>query len=139
MRDSIVNRTSKKIKREANFGLLFSHYIKAYPEIETATFELKQTNKDSIAFSAVKDHQIAWLKASVQGTFLYKPPDDSRGIKPCDYILIRKAKDAYIVIKYPAFFAVISVFVFEKESQTSLRRSLTSNRAQEIAHIVVHI
>lgn len=127
-----------KRKREAKCGLIFSHFIKANPQFETSAFELKQTRTDSIPFNSVAPHQIQWLKASVDGTFLYKIPDDSRGIKPCDYVLIRRAERAFVVIFFPTFFCFIDVHTFENQSNTSKRRSLTSTVAKEIAYLVVH-
>lgn len=121
-------------KREADFTTLFRHWLKKYP-MESACFELKQTTKDSIAFSAVKEHQLDALKAVVTG-FSYKIPDDSRGIKPFDIVYLNRAL-SFVVIRYPKFFCLINVWDFVDEKERSKRKSLTSKRAQEIAVKVV--
>ncbi len=125
------------IKRESKFTTLFRHWLMANP-MWSAAFELKQTTTDSIPFSDVKEHQIDALLAVSEGVkgLLYKAPDDSRGIKPCDLLYLRNA-DAYVVIKYPNGFVLIDVDNFVKESKKSKRRSLTWDRAKQIAYQVV--
>lgn len=121
------------MKREANFQRMFNHWLKEkYGQIfvfklpdcgyqnpfdvfsvdakgKFSAWELKQTQTDSIPFSAVMDHQIKALEIV----------------------------DGYIAIKYPSFFCVINVHVFVEEKKKSDRKSLTSSRAKEIAHLVV--
>jgi penicillin-binding protein-related factor A (putative recombinase) len=129
----------KRIKREANFGLRFRHWALAHKHLfsKTTNFELKQTLTDSISFASVKEHQISWLNATKEYA-MYKPPDDSIGYKPFDYTLYIKC-NAFVVIRYPDFFVLIESAVFEKESVKSKRRSLTSERAKEIAWIIVDL
>lgn len=120
-------------KREADFGLLFRHWLKANPLRTSCAFELKQTTEDSLPFSSVKEHQIDALMASWSyNGLLYKAPDDSRGIKPFDYFYLRFAQ-AYIVIRYPDCFVLIEPMTFLHEKEKSKRKSLTSARAREIA------
>ena len=123
-------------KKEANFGLIFRAWIEKNPQISGA-FELKQCEK-SLPFSDVKDHQIASLRAVAGKGLLWKIADDSRGIKPFDYFYFRKAK-AYIVIKFSDMFCLIDVNNFVLESFRDGRKSLTSERAKEIAEICVKI
>lgn len=100
---------------------------------ESSVFELKQTTKDSLLFSAVKDHQIAaLLAASGENALIYKAPDDTRNFKPFDLFYMRRC-GAYIVIKYPKVFCVIRVTMFLYEKRISDRKSLTSERAIEIS------
>jgi len=124
------------IKRESKATLLFRHYLKANP-MDSAAFELKQTITDSIPFSDVQEHQITALLAvkSSKG-LLYKAPDDSRGIKPFDLFYLR-GEGAYVVIKFPEFFAIIDVDIFIKEKNRSKRKSLLSKRAEEISEKIV--
>ncbi len=120
-------------KREAEFGVLFRHWLKANPMYSCA-FELKQTTTDRLPFSAVKQHQIEALWAvKFNKGILYKIPDDSRGIKPFDMFYLRNA-EAYIVIKYPNFFVLIDpeTFILERDVLNK-EKSLTSKRAKEIA------
>lgn len=125
------------IKREQQFTLQFRHWIKANPQPLCCAFELKQTTADSIPFSAVQEHQLDALIASAsEKGLLWKLPDDSRGIKPFDMFYLTRA-DGYVVIKYPDFFCLIGVYEFIKEKALSKRKSLTADRAREIAYIVI--
>lgn len=129
------------MKREAAFTLLFRHWLKENPlhRVTGAAFELKQTTGTSLPFSAVEDHQLEALAAAwgPEG-LIYKISDESRGYKPCDMVYLRLAS-AYIVIKYPGFFCLISASVFGAEKRTSKRKSLTAERAREIAEKVVEL
>lgn len=127
------------IKREQKFGQLFRHWLMSNPLrfSNGAVFELKQTST-SLPFDAVKEHQIAALVAASEGNkgLLYKAPDDSRGIKPFDFFFSINTP-AYVVIKYPKHFEVISVGTFILEKNRSKKKSLTSQRAREISTISV--
>lgn len=126
-------------KREANFTLLFRHWIKAHADFfSSAAFELKQTTTNSLPFSDVQEHQRDALEAACLSPhgLLYKAPDDSRGIKPFDLFYLRYA-EAYVVIKYPDCFVIIDSEEFESEKISSKRKSLTSERAKEIARTIV--
>lgn len=123
------------VKREANFGTLFRHWIKANP-MQSGAFELKQTRSNALAFSAVQEHQLHALQAAKQHGLLYKAPDDSAGVKPFDYFYLRHAY-AWVVIKYPKCFCIIDVDMFEYEMRASTRKSLTLQRAQEIAYLTI--
>ena len=123
------------IKREAKATVLFRHWLKANPAAfpYSCAFELKQTTGSSLRFDAVEDHQIAALEAANSDKgILYKAPDDSRGVKPFDLFLLKDVP-AFIVIKYPSKFEVISVAQFKRERAKSKARSLTANRASEIS------
>lgn len=129
-------------KHEAKFGMLFRHWIFANPMFPAA-FELKQTNGDSIPFSAVPEHQLdALIAAENNKGILYKAPDDSRGVKPFDYFYLNNA-DGFVVIRYPTHFVMIRVLDFKTERDKSQkegeRKSLTFQRAKEIAYKVVKI
>ena len=124
-------------KREAQFTLLFRAWLKSKP-FHSATLELKQTQSDSIPFNAVKPHQIhALLASQSERGLLYKIPDDSRGIKPCDMVYLQNVT-GYVVIKYPKLFVLIKVDSFIKEQESSPRKSLTVTRACEMAYKVIH-
>lgn len=126
------------IKREANFGTLFRHYMRAHPFAESAAFELKQTREDSLPFSDVQPHQIDALLAVKHSNLLYKAPDDSRGVKPFDFFYMHQAL-AYVVIRYPDFFCIIDIDKFIDEDKRSQRRSLVSFRARQISTLVVEL
>lgn len=125
------------IKSEAKFQSVFSHWVKAEfltdENFGGFAFELKHTRgKNSLPFSAVEDHQLHALLAASGKGFFYKISDESQGYKPFDCFALR-ACEAYIVIKYPSFFVLITVESFIMEKETSKRRSLTEARAKELA------
>lgn len=127
------------IKRESKFGQTFRHWLKSEPLRFSygAAFELKQTST-ALPFDAVEEHQLDALLAVAESDkgMLYKIPDDSRGIKPFDMVFMRKAP-AYVVIKYPKHFEVITVGTFIHEKKISNRKSLTAQRAREISVVSV--
>lgn len=114
------------MKREAKFNTTFNHWLKAklkhifvfkIPDAgyqnpfdvfsvdkygQFHAWELKQTQTDSIPFSAVVDHQVTALEI-VSGM---------------------------VVIKYPKGVAIIPIDIFVDEKKRSERKSLTWERAQ---------
>ncbi len=127
------------IKRESKFQTLFRHWLRANKsKFPSCAFELKQTTTDSLPFTAVAEHQEVAMEAAETEGILYKAPDDSRGSKPFDFFWLREA-DAWVVIRYPNFFCIISRAVFFEEKKISDRKSLISKRAKWIAHIVVEL
>lgn len=125
------------VKREQKFTILFRHWLMANPMWSSA-FELKQTTSDSLPFSDVKEHQLDALLAVANSDkgLLYKAPDDSRGVKPCDLLYLRNA-DAYVVIRFKSGSFGIDVESFIKEKQKSKRKSLTYERTKVIASFVI--
>ncbi len=121
-------------KREANFNTTFNHWLKEVYR-KTACFELKQTQTDSLPFSALQDHQAQSLLQARWETFVFKIPDAGYQ-NPFDCFSLCGVP-AYVVIKYPDFFCLIDIETFQLESSKSKRRSLTAVRAKEIATIVV--
>lgn len=126
------------IKREAHFGTLFRHWLHSQKWLGSAAFELKQTTESSIPFSDLQEHQLDALLAASGVGILYKAPDDSRGIKPFDFFFLQSAQ-AYVVIRYPDFFCLISVMKFMNERDGSNRKSLTEFRARQISTVVVEL
>ncbi len=129
------------MRREANFQTLFRHWFKEHQqEFKSGAFELKQTTTDSLPFSACAEHQIFALQAvqQVNAGLLYKAPDDSRGVKPFDFFFLRDA-ESWVVVRYPKFFCVIDTGYFTDERDWGDRKSLTSERAKQIARYVVPI
>lgn len=127
--------------KESSFGVLFGHWIKAYADkldLQSCTFELKQTSTDSLPFSAVEqgqaDHALAVRWAS-HGA-LIRVASGTAGAP--DYVFYRYAP-AFIAIKYPSGFVLIDIDTFLLEKERSKRRSLTWTRACEIAWKVVQL
>ena len=123
--------------KEADFSLIFRHYLRANP-MPTASFELKDTRgKSSFLMSELSENQIGYARA-IEGNkgVLMRTPAIAEGTP--DYIYLRNTP-AHIAIKYPTFFVIIPIRTFIFEKTRSKRRSLTAERAKEIAHITVHL
>ncbi len=119
------------IKREAKWNTVFNHWIKEKYK-RTACFELKQTETGNIPFSSVKDHQVQALLAASDKGLVFKIPDGSFIQSPFDTFSLFNVP-AFVVIKYPESFELITInnFVFERDKST--RKSLTYERAKAIS------
>jgi hypothetical protein len=128
----------KKNKQlEAKFGIAFRKWLEGHPHM-ACTFEMKDTRgASSLPFSEVKDAQIRWGHAvsSDKGVLMRIEPI-VEGMP--DYAYFRNSP-AYIVVKYPKMFCLISVGTFELESKRSKRRSLTAARARDISILTVDL
>ena len=119
------------LKRESNFAVLFRHWLKANPQ-KSASYELKDTRgKRSFTMSELKQEQIDYALAieSDRGVLL-RTVAVSAGMP--DYIYLRGER-AFIAIRYPEGFVVISIKAFLKERE----KLLTWSRACVIASSVV--
>jgi hypothetical protein len=119
-------------KKEADFGLAFRKWIEARRPFSSAC-ELKQTATDSLPFNALADNQVNWLMslssdkgALVRVTGMSGEPD---------YIWCRNMP-CHVFIKYPRGFVGITIGNFVQEKNTSSRKSLTWERAKELASFV---
>lgn len=121
--------------KEADFGILFRHWIKANPQ-SSAAFELKQTETDSIPFDCVTDEQLNFGLAITGDRGVLVRAEGVRGLP--DYIYFRN-DPSFIVIKYPKSFHIISVLAFIIEKERSKRKSLTLERARAISRINVDL
>lgn len=131
----LPNLPKQKKKREAEFGLKFRLWLLEHRDLfpSSAVFELKQTQTDRIPFKSVEIHQLVSLRMSSNNDgVMYKIPDDSRSVKPYDYFYIKNAY-AYVVIKFPKHFSIISIDSFIGEQNNCGKTSLTSDRARQIA------
>lgn len=122
------------MKHEANFNSLFNKWVKNVFK-KTAAFELKQTQGDSLPFSALQEHQAQALLQARWETFVFKIPDVGYQ-NPFDCFSL-SGVPAYIVIKYPKFFCLIDIETFLLERDRSKRKSLTVDRAKEIATLTI--
>ena len=108
---------------------------------KTCAWEIKQTEKDSIAYSRLETHQERWLLAVSNNVASYKISDESIGHKPFDGFTFAKDK-AYVIIyfKQSKTFYVITInnFVFYRDHKAK-RKSLTEEEAKEIATYKVKI
>lgn len=119
--------------READFGIIFRHWLRANPR-SSAVFEIKQTETGSIPFSCLQENQIDYLSAirSDKGTLIRVQGVNGEP----DYAYYRNAP-AYVVIKYPSSFHLISIDTFLLEKARSKRKSLTEARAADISVVSV--
>jgi hypothetical protein len=120
--------------KEKDFQTRFSQFI-AYNLDKSTAFELKITHKNSIPFRCLPEHQARNLLSAKHGQLCYKPPD--LGLQnPLDMMCI-KGGDAYVVVMFykrgVKHFYYIDIDVWLHEDKTSKRRSLTEERAIEIA------
>ena len=134
--------------------VLFGKYLKANPPNKTEVYELKMCKQKSMPFDQVNDHQIEALEKALKGNFYYKISDSpvSWGMetpmrftapKPFDCQNIFQA-NAYIVIWFykpreKKEFILIDVRSFVAEKISSVRKSLTEQRAKELAIKIIEL
>ena len=123
-------------KREAKFQTIFNKYLRESGL--RGYFELKQTRTDSIPWSCVESHQMAGLLSAEAHGFVWKLSDEDRRPKPFD-CLASPRMPSYVVIKFPKAFYLIPAKEFMFERNRTEERSLTDERAYEIASKVIHI
>lgn len=124
-------------RREAKFGTLLRHWCKANADnLDTCGLELKHTTANSLPFGALADNQIDFGNAITNSQGVLIRVQGTNG-EP-DYIWMRK-EPAYVVIRYPNCFCILTIDAFVKEKATSKRRSLTSSRAKEISTYFVEL
>lgn len=119
------------IKREAKLQTKFNKWLREEWK-QTGVFELKQTRTKSIAFSAVKWHQERALWISKHGTFAFKISDLDMGFKPYDCFCVANVP-AFVVIFFGNNKYLIDIDTWLREQKISKRKSLTEDRAKEIA------
>ncbi len=119
--------------KEAQFGILFRHWLKANPTYSQA-YELKQTASSSIPFSCLEDHQATYLRAIKSPAGVLIRVQGLSG-EP-DYVYLRTSP-ASIVIKFAREFSIIDIDTFLLEKKRSKRKSLTMQRARELSTVTV--
>lgn len=124
------------MKREASKTPLIQKYLKQNKIY--CNWEVKQTRTNSLRFSAVSPHQIESLLAGEIDGMQVKLSDADPRIKPCDGSNI-PPQIGYIIILYTKTFVLIPVKTFVREKEVSREKSLTFERACEIADKIVHI
>jgi len=128
---------------EKDFQSAWNRWLKFNWEGGSAGFELKITKKSSLPFSRVEAHQIQALLDVKHGSLIYKISDQSIGFKPFDSFILTDAP-AYVVIMYykprkQKRVCIIDVDTFVNEINTSKRKSLGEERAEEIAEQVIDL
>lgn len=123
------------MRREAKFQTKFGDYLRAKGLF--CNFELKETPVDELYLNdeRLKRQCDSLLVAEEEG-YYWKHSDQDQREKPFDGSYIPPQK-GYIVIKYPDFFCMIRVKVFVKEVEEAKGRYLKSQRAKELAELVI--
>ena len=122
--------------KEKNFQTDFGNWLRRH-EFQTGAFELKVSAGNGIPFNAVREHQIANLLGANSHRIFYKIPDDSIGQKPFDCFVLAGVQ-GWVVIMYDCkergqnVFYMIKAEAYQKEWETSKRKSLTETKAKEI-------
>lgn len=128
---------------ESDFQTLFTKYVRQNWSDGSAAFELKITKTGSLPFTRLEDHQVEALKKSKHKTLFHKISDMSLNAKPFDCFVLQDSL-AYVVILFyeegkEKVAYLIDIDEFVKESELSMRRSLTEERARQIAHYVIKL
>ncbi len=121
-------------QREATSSIDLKHWIEKNQKFVCSIETKDSAGKDSIPFSAVADKQIAYANqiSSSKGAWIRV-----QGINgEPDYIWLINTP-AYIAIKFPKSFCIITIGNFLHEKDKSKRKSLTETRAREIATKVI--
>lgn len=120
--------------REKDFQIKFNKWLRNRWN-KTGAFELKICKQKSLPFSAVKEHQKEALLSVKHRKLAYKIADDSVGFKPFDTMFYYKS-NAHVVIMFykrgQKEFFMIDIDDWVHEEKISKRKSITSERADEI-------
>lgn len=92
--------------------------------------------KHSIPFSCLETHQRDALMAVVGTGITFKIPDGSYQKLPFDLFGMAKAR-SFVAVRFPKFIAIIEIQKWVLEEMKSARKSLTDQRAVEIAYEVI--
>jgi len=125
-------------KREARLTTIFGKYLEISKPPLYGYYELKQTTKESLSFSSVEDHQYQKLKAVQEHGFRWKHSDVDPRQKAMDY-QFTPPLTSYIVIRWKDVFTMITYDEFVHEKNTSSRKSITKDRALQIASKIVFL
>ncbi len=123
-------------RKEAKSSVSFRHLL-AGLDLKSCNLEMKDTlGKTSLPFRAVTDEQIAYaLQSESDKGILIR---NTGGSGEPDYHYCRNMP-SYICIRYPTAFYLIRVSEFIKEKCVSRRKSLTAERAAEIAELKIKL
>jgi hypothetical protein len=121
-------------QQEAKSGIDLKHWITKNQKF-TCGLETKDSlGKDSIPFSVVSDKQITCANLASGPKGLWVRVQGLNGEQ--DYIWLINTP-SYIAIKFPKCFCIITIGNFLFEKQKSKRKSLTVERAIQIASKVI--
>lgn len=117
-------------QKEASFGVYLKHFVEKHPFRITTFIETKQTETDTIPFSCLETKQVAFgmLTKSNKGVWIRVQGVNGEQ----DYIWATNSP-SYVAIKFKSGFTFIDIETFVLERDSSKRKSLTWERAQEIS------
>lgn len=125
-------------QHEAKFGTRLAEWMYENPDkFVTSSMETKDTKgKNYLPFVAVETPQVNYAKriSGPKGAFIRVTGTDGQP----DWIWMVNSP-AWIVIKYPEFFCMVSIGNWEYEKSKSKAKSLSSERARQIGTIVVEL
>ena len=126
-------------KREAKWQTIFNQYLRKLQPVGLGFghYELKQTITDKFFYSKIETTQYESLPVLESTGLVWKHSDQDQRIKPCDCSSIPPLP-TYVVIKYPIGFCVIRYKDLMKEKEGSKMKSISQERAQQIAEKVIH-
>lgn len=127
------------IKQEAKHDNQIAAWIRFFLKTHNAVkVEAKHSRGTNIiAFRAVEDHQIADLEGFHNNApFVHKFDDVGYRIKPCDFIGVAGGY-SFIACIFEKFIAIISINEWMREEKKCGRKSITSERAKEIAFDII--
>lgn len=129
--------------------VLFGKYLKTDPPKQSGVYELKICKNNSLPFNVVKQHQIEGLLNAKLG--LYHKISDSPIFagsmtrfthpKPFDCVYLKDIIGYVVILFYkprkPKVTYIIDIYSFLDEERRSDRKSLTEDRAKEIADKII--
>lgn len=129
--------------------VLFNKYLKTNPPNRATAYELKICKGNSLSFNAVKEHQRQGLLDAKKG--LYHKISDSpifagnmtrfTNPKPFDCLYLKDAIGYVVILFYkprkPKVTYMINIYSFLDEEKKSERKSLTEEKAKEIADEII--
>lgn len=125
--------------RESDLQTKITRYARSMWKRGSVAIEVKITKGKSLPFKSVMDHQVAALLKAKHGSLVYKIADTGYDKKPFDMFILQGSL-AFVAVQFyirgckTVYF--IDIDVWTNEIAHSHRKSLTEDRAKEIAFVV---
>jgi len=123
------------MKVEAKWNTTLNQYLR-----ETrfyCYYELKQTNGNSLPFSAIEDVQWEGLQATEKEGLVWKLSDEDQRQKPCDGFSTNPLP-SYLIIKFPDAFYFIrfrDIVMMKENGKASITLEEAKKRAEKIIRL----
>lgn len=138
--------------KEKQIQTLFGKWLQENPRPHASAYELKLARGSTLPFSAVREHQVTALLAVKREGIYHKIADQTIGRnntfgwtlkKPFDCVWLNGLNAYLAVIFYkprqPKVLYCIDIEDWIKETKTSLKKSITEKRANELAIFRVYL